>query len=48
MPRFRQRLTRCFGAYYWETLTDSEFDAVVDSLIVDLSKSPMRSEAEVN
>jgi len=46
--RFRQRLTKCFGAYYWETLTDAEFDAVFDSLIVDLSKSPMRSEAEVN
>ena len=48
LPRFRQRLTKCFGAYYWETLTDQEFEAVVDSLIIDLSKSPLNSEKEVN
>lgn len=46
--RFRQRLTKCFGAYYWQDLTDQEFESVVDSLIIDLGKSSLKSYSDID
>ena len=46
LPRLRQRIVKCFGALYWQDIPEAEFNAVLDSLYIDLGKSakPLKSE----
>ncbi len=44
-PKMRQRIVKCFGALYWQDIPEEEFNAILDSLFVDLGKiKPLKTE----
>lgn len=46
-PRMKQRLVRHMGEYFWQTMSDEDFDSIVDDMIIDLKDEKISNEEEL-